>query len=125
MTTPEKSSVRDADRIIGLLEKEPNIDSPRLIVNRVRTHMMKSGGMLEIDEILDVLAIGLLGIVIDDEEVIAASNKGEPIALNPNSRASIAYRNIGRRILGETVPLMPLNDNKSFFSKMKKILGMR
>ncbi|MGV3487897.1 MAG: septum site-determining protein MinD [Tuberibacillus sp.] len=125
VTTPEKSAVRDADRIIGLLEKETHIESPKLVVNRVRNHMMKSGGMLEIDEILDVLAIDLLGIVVDDEEVIAASNKGEPIALDPSSKASIAYRNIGRRILGESVPLMSLEDNKGFFTKMKKLLGMR
>lgn len=125
VTTPEKSAVRDADRIIGLLEKEPGIESPKLIVNRVRNHMIKSGGMLEIDEILDVLAIDLLGIVVDDDDVIAASNKGEPIALNPSSKASIAYRNIGRRILGETVPLMSMDEEKGFFSKMKKLLGMR
>jgi septum site-determining protein MinD len=125
VTTPEKSAVRDADRIIGLLEKEPDIEAPKLIVNRVRNHMIKSGGMLEIDEILDVLAVDLLGIVVDDEEVIAASNKGEPIALNPSSKASMAYRNIGRRILGESVPLMSMDDNKGFFTKMKKILGMR
>jgi len=125
VTTPEKSAVRDADRIIGLLEQESHIEPPKLIINRVRNHMMKSGAMLEIDEILDVLAIDLLGIVIDDEEVIAAANKGEPIALNPNSKASLAYRNIGRRILGESVPLMSLEENKGFFTKMKKLLGMR
>lgn len=125
VTTPETSAVRDADRIIGLLEKEPNIAPPKLIVNRVRGHMVKSGGMLHIDEIMDVLAIDLLGVVADDEEVIAASNKGEPIALQSSSKASIAYRNIGRRILGEAVPLMNLEENRGFFSKVKKLLGMR
>lgn len=125
VTTPENSAVRDADRIIGLLEKEPNISSPRLIINRIRNHMVKTGGMLEIDEILDVLAVDLLGVVVDDEEVISASNKGEPIALDPSSRASIAYRNIARRILGESVPLMSLDENKGFFKKVKKMLGMR
>ena len=125
VTTPENSAVRDADRIIGLLEKEPNLSSPRLVINRIKNHMVKTGGMLEIDEILDVLAVELLGVVIDDEEVIAASNKGEPIALNPSSRASIAYRNIARRILGESVPLMALDDQQGFFKKVKKLLGMR
>jgi septum site-determining protein MinD len=125
VTTPETSAVRDADRIIGLLEKEPSIEAPKLIINRIRHHMVKSGGMLEIDEILDVLAIDLLGVVVDDEEVISASNRGEPIALQPSSKASIAYRNIGRRILGETVPLMSLEDQKGFFRKVKKLLGMR
>ncbi|MBM7644717.1 septum site-determining protein MinD [Scopulibacillus daqui] len=125
VTTPEISSVRDADRIIGLLEQDENLSSPRLIINRIRNHMMKNGDMLEIDEIMNVLAIDLLGIVMDDEAVISATNKGEPIALNPSSKASIAYRNIGRRILGESVPLMALDDKPGFFQRVKKLLGMR
>ncbi|AIF43306.1 MULTISPECIES: septum site-determining protein MinD [Virgibacillus] len=124
VTTPEKSSVRDADRIIGLLEKE-DMESPRLIINRIRNHMMKNGDMLEIDEIIQVLSIDLIGIVIDDDEVIKASNKGEPVALQPNSKASIAYRNIARRILGETVPLQSLEDEKGVLYKVKKFFGMR
>lgn len=124
VTTPEKSSVRDADRIIGLLEKE-DMKSPRLIINRIRNHMMKNGDMLEIDEIIQVLSIDLIGIVIDDDEVIKASNKGEPVALQPNSKASIAYRNIARRILGETVPLQSLEDEKGVLYKVKKFFGMR
>ncbi|MCJ0930731.1 septum site-determining protein MinD [Virgibacillus halodenitrificans] len=124
VTTPEKSSVRDADRIIGLLEKE-DMESPRLIINRIRNHMMKNGDMLEIDEIIQVLSIDLIGIVIDDDEVIKASNKGEPVALQPNPKASIAYRNIARRILGETVPLQSLEDEKGVLYKVKKFFGMR
>ncbi|WP_077614597.1 septum site-determining protein MinD [Caenibacillus caldisaponilyticus] len=125
VTTPETSAVRDADRIIGLIEKEEHIAPPKLIINRVRSHMIKSGGMIDIDDIMDVLSIDLLGIVVDDEEVIAASNKGEPIALQPSSRAAMAYRNIARRILGESVPLMSLDENKGFFKKVKQLLGMR
>jgi len=125
VTTPENSAVRDVDRIIGLLEKEETVAAPKLIINRIRPHMVKMGGMLEIDDILDVLAIDLLGVIVDDEGVISASNKGEPIALNPSSRASIGYRNIARRILGESVPLMSFDENKGFFSRMKKLLGMR
>ncbi|HEX7064160.1 MAG TPA: septum site-determining protein MinD [Bacillales bacterium] len=125
VTTPERSSVRDADRIIGLLEKEEHIEPPKLIVNRIRNHLVKDGDMLDVDEIINVLAIDLLGIVIDDDAVISASNKGEPIALEPNTKASIAYRNIGRRILGESVPLLSLEENKGFFSRMKKFLGIR
>ncbi|WP_100488713.1 septum site-determining protein MinD [Sporolactobacillus pectinivorans] len=125
VTTPEISSVRDADRIIGLLEQEKQITPPRLIINRIRQHMLKNGGMLEIDEIMNILAIDLLGIVLDDEDVISSSNKGEPIALNPNSKASQAYRNIGRRILGETVPLMAIEEKGGFFHKFKSLLGMR
>lgn len=122
MTTPEVSSVRDADRIIGLLEKEP-IEPPRLVINRIRTNMVKRGEMLDVDEVTNILAIELIGIVADDEEVIKASNVGEPIVMNPDSKASIAYRNIARRILGESVPLQQLEDNgKGMFSRLKKFL---
>jgi septum site-determining protein MinD len=124
VTTPETSAVRDADRVIGLLEQE-EIDSPRLIVNRIRNHMMKNGDMLDVDEIVSILAIELVGIVADDDDVIKASNKGEPVAFQPTSSASIAYRNIARRILGETVPLMSLEDNKGMFLKIKNFFGMR
>lgn len=125
VTTPELSSVRDADRIIGLLEQNERLMSPRLIINRIRNHLMKNGDMLEVDEIMNILAIDLLGVVVDDDAVISAANKGEPIALKPNSNASIAYRNIGRRVLGEAVPLMSLNEKPGFLKKIKLLLGMR
>ncbi|MFC4022645.1 septum site-determining protein MinD [Oceanobacillus longus] len=125
VTTPEKSSVRDADRIVGLLEKEDMKESPRLVINRIRNHMMKSGDMIDVDDIVQLLSIDLIGIVIDDDEVIKASNKGEPIALSPNSKASLAYRNIARRILGETVPLQSLEDDKGVLKRLKKFIGMR
>ena len=125
VTTPEKSSVRDADRIIGLLEKEEMMEPPRLIINRIRNHMVKTGDMIDIDDIVQLLSIDLIGIVIDDDEVIKASNKGEPVALHPNSKASIAYRNIARRILGETVPLQSLENEKGMFQKVKKFFGIR
>ncbi|WP_096435895.1 septum site-determining protein MinD [Alteribacter populi] len=124
VTTPEVSSVRDADRIIGLLEKE-STSSPKLVVNRIRTHMMKTGEAIDVDEIVSILAVDLLGIVADDDDVIKASNSGEPIAMDPKSRASLAYRNISRRINGESVPLMSLEDDKGMFKKMKKFFGMR
>ncbi|WP_407269598.1 septum site-determining protein MinD [Radiobacillus sp. PE A8.2] len=123
VTTPEKSSVRDADRIIGLLEKE-DIEPPYLIINRIRNHMIKNGDMLDIDEIVQILSIQLLGIVADDDDVIKASNHGEPVAFQPTTRAGLAYRNIARRILGETVPLMSLDEQKGMFTKMKKFFGM-
>lgn len=118
VTTPEKSSVRDADRIIGLLENK-DIERPRLVINRIRNHMMKTGDMLEVDEIVGILSIDLLGIVLDDDEVIKASNHGKPVAFEPNTKASIAYRNIARRILGESVPLQSLEENKGIFQKVK------
>ncbi|MBM7701369.1 septum site-determining protein MinD [Metabacillus iocasae] len=125
VTTPEISAVRDADRIIGLLEKE-DIQPPKLIINRIRNHMVKTGDMLDVDEIVQLLAIDLIGIVADDDNVIKASNSGEPIAMDPSSKASIAYRNIARRILGEAVPLQSLDeDSKGIFARIKQFFGVR
>lgn len=123
VTTPEIPAVRDADRIIGLLEQE-KIEA-KLVINRIRGQMIKDGEMLDVDEIMNILAIDILGIVVDDEEVIKQSNKGEPVALIPSSKASIAYRNIARRLLGETVPLMALEENKGFFAKIKQFFTVR
>ncbi|KGX93485.1 septum site-determining protein MinD [Pontibacillus halophilus JSM 076056 = DSM 19796] len=125
VTTPEKSSVRDADRIIGLLEQEEHIEPPRLIVNRIRNHMVQNGDMLDVDEIVNVLSIELLGIVADDDHVISASNSGEPVAFQPNTKASVAYRNIARRILGESVPLQSLDEDKGVLAKVKRFFGLR
>jgi len=124
VTTPEKASVRDADRIIGLLEQE-DMERPSLIINRIRSHMIQKGDMLDIDDILQILAIDLIGIVVDDDDVIKASNNGEPVAFQPKSGASIAYRNIARRILGETVPLQALEQKQTIMQKVKKFFGLR
>ncbi|MGM0879984.1 MAG: septum site-determining protein MinD [Bacillota bacterium] len=122
ITTPENAAVRDADRVIGLLEQE-KIPS-KLIINRIRQNMMKNGEMLDIDEICQVLAVDLVGIVPDDEKVISAANNGEPTVMNPASRAAIAYRNIARRILGDMVPLMVLDEKAGAFKRFRKFLGI-
>jgi septum site-determining protein MinD len=122
VTTPENAAVRDADRVIGLLEG--NKIPSKLIINRIRPAMMKNGEMLDIDEICQVLAIDLLGIVPDDEKVITAANNGEPTVMNPTSRAAIAYRNIARRILGDMVPLMVLDEKAGAFKRFRKFLGI-
>lgn len=122
ITTPENAAVRDADRVIGLLEQE-KIPS-KLIINRIRQNMMKNGEMLDIDEICQVLAVDLVGIVPDDEKVISAANSGEPTVMNPASRAAIAYRNIARRILGDMVPLMLLDEKAGAFKRFRKFLGI-
>lgn len=124
VTTPEISAVRDADRIIGLLESY-NMDHPRLIVNRIRPQMMKKGDMLDVNEIVNILGIDLLGIVPDDEEVIRSANQGEPAVMNPNTKAALAYRNIARRILGDSVPLLNLEEEKGVLSRVKRLLGLR
>lgn len=124
VTTPEKSSVRDADRIIGILENR-DIAEAHLVINRIRNHMMNAGDMLDIDEIVQILSIDLLGIVIDDDKVIKAANSGEPVAFHPTTKASLAYRNIARRILGETVPLQSLDDGEGMFQKVKRFFGIK
>lgn len=124
VTTPENAAVRDADRVIGLLEKSGSVAAPKLVINRIRPNLLKSGDMLEIDDICQVLAIDLIGIVPDDELVIKAANQGEPTVMNPDSRAAIAYRNIARRILGENVPLLQLDEKTGMFRKVKKFFGM-
>ena len=124
VTTPENAAVRDADRIIGLLEGE-NLHGPKLIINRIRPSMVKKGEMLDIDEICSILAIDLIGVVPDDENVIKGSQAGEPVVMNPDSKASLSYRNIARRILGDPVPLIPLEEEKGVFQRMKKFFGFR
>ena len=104
------------------MRKSPH---PSLVINRIRPLMMKKGEMLDIDEICSVLAIDLLGIVPDDEHVIKAANSGEPTVMNPSSRAAIAYRNIARRILGDTVPLMQLEDKSGMGQTYEKVYRNR
>src|SRR5665647_388156 len=110
VTTPEVSAVRDADRIIGLLEAN-ELNNPKLLVNRVRIDMVKRGDMMNIDDIIDILAIGLIGIIPEDEMIVITTNRGEPVVLDLNSRSGQAYRNINRRILGEDVPLMSIEED--------------
>ncbi|EKK20900.1 Septum site-determining protein MinD [Fructilactobacillus florum 8D] len=122
VTTPEISAVRDADRIVGLLEKHPLQEAPKLIINRIRPNMMTSGDVMDIDEITHHLGVELLGIVIDDDSVIATSNHGEPIVLDPNNQASQGYRNIARRLVGETVPLMQIKESHAgLWTRIKQI----
>jgi septum site-determining protein MinD len=123
VTTPEVSAVRDADRIIGLLESEGK-SNPKLIVNRIRPKMVKKGDMMDIDDIIEILAVDLLGIIPEDEYIVISTNRGEPAITNPVSLASTAYKNIVRRLMGENVPLMTLEVNDGFFGKIKKILGI-
>lgn len=124
VTTPEKSSVRDADRIIGLIEQR-DMERPQLIINRIRNHMMEDGDMIDIDDIVQILSIDLLGIVVDSDDVIKSSNEGEPIAISGKGKASLAYRNIARRILGEPVPLQSLEESKGMFQKLKSFFSMK
>jgi septum site-determining protein MinD len=124
VTTPEVSAVRDADRIIGLLEAN-ELRNPKLIVNRVRIDMVKRGDMMTIDDIVDILAIDIIGVVPDDEKIVISTNKGEPAVTDNKSLAGEAYRNISRRIMGEDVPLLSLENDEGFVFKLKKLFGLR
>ncbi len=115
VTTPEISAVRDADRVVGLLEKNPLKEESHLLINRIRSHMMVEGDTMDIDEITHHLGVPLLGIVLDDDAVIATSNRGEPIVLETQNAAGRGYRDIARRLEGETVPLMKLEQPKAGF----------
>ncbi|KRM22282.1 septum site-determining protein MinD [Latilactobacillus graminis] len=119
IATPEISSVSDADRVVGLLEEQEMRIAPRLVINRIRRHMMNEGETMDVDEITKHLSISLLGIIFDDDAVIKTSNAGQPIVLDPKNPASQGYRNIARRLLGETVPLMTLKQQKiGFWSRL-------
>ncbi|OPJ55533.1 septum site-determining protein MinD [Alkalithermobacter paradoxus] len=123
VTTPEISAVRDADRIIGLLEAN-DIENPQLIINRIRPEMVKRGDMMNMDDIIDILAIDLIGIVPDDEAIVVSTNKGEPAVVDNKSVAGQAYKNICKRIMGEEIPFLDIDTQESFVSKIKKIFGL-
>ena len=122
VTTPEISATRDADRIIGLLEAN-EIRNPKLIVNRIKMDMVKAGNMLSVDDMLDVLAIDLMGVVPDDENIVISTNKGEPLVYKGESLAAQAYKNIVERIDGNDIPFLNLDVKLSFFDKIKLVFG--
>ncbi|MPM91178.1 Septum site-determining protein MinD [bioreactor metagenome] len=123
VTNPEVSAVRDADRIIGLLEAN-EIKDIRLVINRIRQDMVRRGDMMSKQDIIEILAIELLGLVPDDESIIVSTNKGEPAILDSKSSAGQAYKNIAKRILGNDVPLLEVSTDNNIFSKLKKMFGM-
>ncbi len=115
VTTPEVSAIRDADRVIGKLHER---GLPlRLIVNRMRPEMVRSGDMLSVDDVTDILSAELLGVVPDDEEVIDTTNKGEPIVLHTESRLAAIYDKIARRLDGELVPFTKFSA-PGFFARL-------
>jgi len=119
VTTPEVSAVRDADRIIGLLEAA-EVRNPMLILNRIKPNMVRRGDMMALEDVTEILAIDVLGVVPDDEGIVISTNKGEPCVADDKSFAGQAFRDIVRRILGETVPLMDLDMDSSIWGKIKK-----
>jgi septum site-determining protein MinD len=109
VTTPEVSAVRDADRIVGMAEAFEK-SHPRLIINRIRPKMVSRGDMMTTEDVVEILAIDLIGIVPDDESIITSTNRGEVAVLDQNSLAGRAFSNIARRLRGEDVPFMNIDD---------------
>ena len=119
VTTPEVSAVRDADRIIGLLEAN-EIGSTHLVVNRLRTDMVKEGNMMSSEDVVEILAVDLIGVVPDDENIVISTNQGEP-RVDKDCQAGQAYMNLCHRILGEEVPYLNLEATNGLFQKLKAI----
>lgn len=120
VTTPEVSAIRDADRIIGLLESE-EFKKIHLVVNRIRMDMVKRGDMMSVEDVLEILAIDLIGIVPDDESIVISTNEGEPVVGN-KTQAGQAFENICRRVTGEEVPFMELQSD-GFFKKLARLFS--
>ena len=123
VTTPEMSAVRDADRIIGLLEAKEEIKSYRLLINRVRPNLIKSNDMMSVDDVVEILSAKLIGIIPEDTGIITSTNKGEPIVNDEKSLAGRAYKNVAQRILGNEVPYLDLEAETSVVAKFKKFLA--
>lgn len=119
VTTPEVSAIRDADRIIGLLEAN-EVQKTELIVNRLRMDMVKRGDMMTVEDVCEILAIGLIGVVPDDEQIVISTNQGEPL-VGSEALAGQAYLNICKRIDGEEVPFLDLDRRAGVFSKLAKL----
>lgn len=119
VATPEMSAVRDADRVIGLLEAKENITNFKLVLNRVRAQMVRSNDMMDAADVLEILSIKLLGLIPEDQDIIVSTNKGEPIVNQEQSLAGQAYRNIARRISGEDVPFMNLDEPTTWIERLK------
>jgi septum site-determining protein MinD len=123
VTTPEMSAVRDADRVIGLLEAS-ELRKPALIINRLRPKMVRHGDMMSMEDIIDILAIELLGIIPEDEMVVISTNRGETVLSDERSKSGQAFRNIVRRLKGETVPLMDL-DGTGLLTRLRRFIGLK
>lgn len=116
VTTPEVSAIRDADRIIGLLEAN-DLRDIQLIINRLRPDMIRRGDMMSVDDVTEILAVDLIGAIPDDEQIVIATNQGAPLS-GKNSPAEQAYENICKRISGEQVPFLDLDVKKGLFSRL-------
>lgn len=121
VTTPEVSAVRDADRIIGLIEAQEK-GPGSLIINRLKPEMVRRGDMLSTEDVVEILAIKLLGIVPEDEAIVISTNRGTPIVLDGRSPAAQALDNVARRIMGEDIPVYQPAREEGFFSRLARMV---
>lgn len=126
VVNPEVTSVRDSDRVIGKLDAR-GLENHQLIINRINYKMTQNGDMLDVNDILDSLAIKLIGVVPDDRTITVSTNRGEPIVLDDKATSGQAFRNIAKRITGETVPFMDLSigSQEGLFASIKKLFGLK
>jgi septum site-determining protein MinD len=121
VTNPEVSAVRDADRIIGLIESEEK-GPAKLIINRLNPGLVRRGDMLNADDVIELLAIDLIGIIPDDENVVISTNRGQPIAFDGKTRAGQAYQNIAHRLMGDEVPFLKIEEKNDFFGRLSRLI---
>jgi len=121
VTNPEVSAVRDADRIIGMIEAEEK-GPANLIINRIKADMVRRGDMLAVNDVMELLAVQLIGLVPDDENVLMSTNRGLPVVLDGRSKAGRAFRNIARRLRGEEVPFMQMDESGGLFSRISRLI---
>ncbi|MCU0491490.1 MAG: septum site-determining protein MinD [Chloroflexaceae bacterium] len=124
VTTPEVSAVRDADRIVGLVEAAQK-GPPRLILNRIKPKLVGRGDMLSVEDVLEILAIDLLGTVPDDEAIVTSTNRGEAAVFDTQSQAGRAFLNTARRLAGEDIPLMAITEQQGVFGRFLGIFGRK
>ncbi|AWZ48835.1 septum site-determining protein MinD [Hathewaya limosa] len=125
VVNPEITSVRDADRVIGKLDGK-GVNNHAVIVNRLNYEMTKNGDMLGVDDIIECLAVKLIGVVPEDKCVTISTNKGEPIVLDEGANAGVAFKNIAKRICGEEVPFQNFEtETTSFWGALKKIFKVK
>ncbi len=122
VTTPEMSAVRDADRIIGLLEAKEEIESYKLLINRVRPKLIKANEMMSVEDVVEILSAELIGIIPEDTGIVSSTNKGEPIVNDEKSLAGKAFHNVAKRISGDNVPFLDLEQETSVLTKVKKLV---
>ncbi len=122
VVTPEASSVRDADKILALLEQAELADF-KLLINRLRPKMVSRNEAMSPQEIVELLGVGVIGVLVEDEHVIAASNRGEVVVLDGKSPAAQGYQNIAKRLLGERVPIMQITHKPTFTEKFKNLFA--